>query len=104
VTVAVGQTRLTAAAAGFSTGATEVFVCIRAEDVLLFKSQEPVFASARNRLPGIVRSLTHEGPMLRIEIDCGFALTALLTRQACEELALKETIVSSRWSKPRMCI
>jgi molybdopterin-binding protein len=32
----------------------------------------------------------HEGPLWRIEIDCGFALTALLTRQACEELALQE--------------
>jgi molybdopterin-binding protein len=31
-----------------------------------------------------------EGPMLRIEIDCGFTLTALLTRQACEELGLQE--------------
>jgi hypothetical protein len=28
--------------------------------------------------------------MWRIELDCGFTLTALLTRQACEELALQE--------------
>jgi molybdopterin-binding protein len=28
--------------------------------------------------------------MWRIDLDCGFALTALLTRQACEELALQE--------------
>ena len=27
--------------------------------------------------------------MIRIELDCGFPLKALLTRQACEELALK---------------
>jgi len=26
----------------------------------------------------------------RIELDCGFPLTALLTRQACEELSLQE--------------
>lgn len=42
------------------------------------------------RLPGIVKSVTHEGPMWRIELDCAFTLTALLTRQACEELALQE--------------
>jgi molybdopterin-binding protein len=59
--------------------------------VLALKSLEPVFASARNRPPGFVRSLTPEGPMLRIEIDCGFALTALLINPPrCEELALQE--------------
>jgi molybdate transport system ATP-binding protein len=26
--------------------------------------------------------------MVRVELDCGFGLIALLTRQACEELAL----------------
>ncbi len=68
----------------------EVFVCIRAENVLVFKTAEPVSASARNRLPGIVRSLAREGPTWRIEIDCGFPLMALLTRPTCEELALQE--------------
>jgi len=38
-----------------------------------------------------VKSLIHEGPMWRIELDCGFPLKALLTRQACEELALRES-------------
>ncbi len=28
--------------------------------------------------------------MLRIQLDCGFPLSALLTRQACEELDLRE--------------
>jgi len=31
-----------------------------------------------------------EGPMTRLELDCGFPLTAMLTKQACEEMALKE--------------
>lgn len=90
VTVAVGETRLMAAAPGFSSTNAEVLVCIRAEDVLVFKTAEPVSASARNRLPGMVRSIAREGPMWRVDIDCGFPLTALLTRQACEELALQE--------------
>ena len=83
-------TRLIAAASDFPSGVTEVFVCIRAENVLLLKGVETVSASARNRLPGIVKSLTREGPIWRIELDCGFTLTALLTRQACDELALQE--------------
>jgi molybdate transport system ATP-binding protein len=90
VTVSVGEARLFAAARDFPSGVTDAFVCIRAEDVLLVKSVETVSASARNRLPGTVKSLTHEGPMWRIELDCGFTLTALLTRQACEELALQK--------------
>jgi molybdate transport system ATP-binding protein len=90
VTVAVGETRLVAAASDFPTGVTEAFACIRAENVLLLKSVATVSTSARNRLPGIVKSLTREGPVWRIELDCGFTLTALLTRQACEELTLRE--------------
>jgi len=90
VTVAVAEARLIAAARDFPSDVKEAFVCIRAEDVLLLKRIETVAASARNRLPGIVKSLTREGPMWRIELDCGFPLTALLTRQACEELALRE--------------
>lgn len=90
VTLAVGETRLIAAASDFPNAVTEVFVCIRGENVLLLKGVETVSASARNRLPGIVKSLTREGPTWRIELDCGFTLTALLTRQACEELALQE--------------
>jgi molybdate transport system ATP-binding protein len=90
ITVAVGAARLIAAASDFPRSIKEAFVCIRGEDVLLLKSVERVSASARNRLPGVVKSLTPEGPMWRIELDCGFTLTALLTRQACEELALQE--------------
>jgi len=89
VTVAVGETQLIATASNFPGKAKDAFVCIRAEDVLLLKNVETLPASARNRLPGIVKSLFREGPMWRIELDCGFALTALLTRQACEELALQ---------------
>jgi molybdate transport system ATP-binding protein len=90
VTVAVGKARLIAAASDFPADVTEAFVCIRAENVLLLKSTETVSSSARNRLPAIVKSLMREGPIWRIELDCGFTLTALLTRQACEELALQE--------------
>jgi molybdate transport system ATP-binding protein len=90
VTVAVGEARLIAAARDFPRNSKEAFLCIRAEDVLLLKNVETVSASARNQLAGIVKSLTREGPMWRIELDCGFPLTALLTRQACQELALQE--------------
>jgi molybdate transport system ATP-binding protein len=90
VIVAVGEARLIAASPDFPTGVTEVFVCIRAENVLLLKGRQSVSASARNQLAGTVKSLLREGPIWRIELDCGFSLAAVLTGQACEELALKE--------------
>jgi molybdate transport system ATP-binding protein len=66
----------------------EVFVCIRGEDVLVQK-EAPASTSARNRLPARVTSRVDEGPLVRIALDCGFPLTALVTRPACEELNLQ---------------
>jgi len=85
----VGSARLTAVARDLPAGATEVFVCIRAEDVILSSDPE-LHSSPRNRLAAVVRAIVGEGPLTRIELDCGFPLTAVLTRQACVEMALKE--------------
>jgi molybdate transport system ATP-binding protein len=87
--VAIGDKRLYASSNHLSGGGTAVFACVRAEDVILVKGSEFPPASPRNRLPGVIRSITREGPMLRIALDCGFPLAALLTRQACDELNLK---------------
>jgi molybdate transport system ATP-binding protein len=62
-----------------------VFVCIRAEDVVLIQ-KDGMATSARNRLAGTVRALEKDGFMVRVQIECGFPLTALLTQQACAEL------------------
>ena len=89
-TVSLGNTHLSSTTSDLPPDVTKVLVCIRAEDVILFSGEETVHVSARNRLRGVIQSLTREGPMLRIQLDCGFPLSALLTRQACEELALSE--------------
>ena len=34
--------------------------------------------------------MTREGPLARVVVDCGFRLTAIVTRQAEEELRLHE--------------
>ena len=66
-----------------------VFACIRAEEVVLERG--PVGqVSARNRLEGTVSSVTPEGPLARIVLDCGFSLAAVVTRQACRDLDIKE--------------
>jgi molybdate transport system ATP-binding protein len=85
--VVVGGARLVALAEGACLG--DAYVCIRAEDVLLEKGLTPP-SSARNRLAARVRSLDREGPLVRVGLDCGFPLAALITRQACLELDLHE--------------
>jgi molybdate transport system ATP-binding protein len=86
-TVAVGQTQLVALDHGMTAG--DGYISIRAEDVILEKGAGSP-SSARNRLPGLVETMMREGPMVRINLDCGFRLTALITNQACRELDLRE--------------
>jgi molybdate transport system ATP-binding protein len=87
VTVAVGTTQITAMEHDLPSSTKDVSVCIRAEDVILLRGEAGP-SSPRNHLPGTVRALSREGPLMRVELDCGFPLVALLTKQACEELAL----------------
>jgi molybdate transport system ATP-binding protein len=80
---------LLALAADLPDHTTEVLVCIRAEDVVLSPGRIAP-CSPRNQLSGNVRGLVREGALVRVHIDCGIPLQALLTKQACEELALRE--------------
>jgi molybdate transport system ATP-binding protein len=64
-----------------------VLVCIRAEEVTLQRG-EPGLESARNHLPGVVESIESDGALERIVLDCGFPLTAVVTRQGREQLGL----------------
>jgi molybdate transport system ATP-binding protein len=75
-----------------------VYVGIRAEDVILTNTSESA-SSARNRLPAVVRSLHVAAPMVRVELDCGFPLRALITRQAVEELRLQAGTQITAWVK-----
>jgi molybdate transport system ATP-binding protein len=88
VELRIGPTLLRAADTTFDPQTREVFACIRAEDVTLERT--PSAGSARNQLPGRIVSFESEGPVERVTLDCGFPLTALITRHAHEELALKE--------------
>ena len=85
--VAVGSARLQAAEREPIPVGSDVFACIRAEDVSL-ELRSPAHASARNHLPGRIVAVTPEGPLERVTVDCGFPLDALVTRQAREELGL----------------
>lgn len=61
---------------------------IRPEDVLLCDGH-PGRISARNVLPGHVKSLTYVPGGVRVDVDVGFPLSALLTRVGAKELRLR---------------
>jgi len=86
--VSVGLARIIGLANQLPLGVHDVLVSIRAEDVMLVAAGSAPVASARNRLPGRVVALADEGATVRVELDCGFPLTALLTRQAVAELKI----------------
>jgi molybdate transport system ATP-binding protein len=65
----------------------EAYACVRAEDVVLEPAAEHP-SSARNRLAGTVVSRRDEGPLVRITVDCGVMLVALVTRASAERLRL----------------
>jgi molybdate transport system ATP-binding protein len=88
VTVAVGDAMLSASEPFVPPGTSDVHVCIRAEDVALL-ADASVQGSPRNRLPGTVKTVARDGAMMRVDLDCGFPLAALLTVQASEEMALQ---------------
>ena len=85
VRVAAGAAELWAPDPG-NLGA-EAFACIRGEGVGL-EREGGAPRSARNRLPGRIVSMAHEGALVRIQLDCGFPLEALATAWACEDLGL----------------
>lgn len=84
-TVEVGPVSLTAVGTGED--GPNVFVCIRAEDVTVERAGSRE-TSARNHLNGTVREIHSLGALVRVTIDCGFILTAVITRSALTDLQL----------------
>ena len=68
---------------------SDVLVCLRPEDVVLSPAQDhPSPTSARNRLPAVVRRILPAGPHVRVQLDAGFGMMAIITKQSLEELSL----------------
>jgi molybdate transport system ATP-binding protein len=66
---------------------SEYFVCIRGENVTL-ETGRTGQSSARNHIPGVVREIAPAGSLLRVTVDIGCDIVALVTRQALEDLSL----------------
>jgi len=66
----------------------DVYVLIRPEDITFSLSKKDA-TSARNTFNGAITRLTQVGPLMRIEIDCGFSLLGLVTRSSAINLGLE---------------
>lgn len=68
----------------------EVLVCLRPEDVVLSREADAYPSlSARNHVRATVGRVRSTGPYVRVEIDAGFPLVALVTKQSREDLSLE---------------
>lgn len=65
----------------------EAWACIRAEEIVLEEAPGAP-TSAQNLLAGIVAARSDEGPLVRVAIDCGVPLVALVTRASAARLGL----------------
>jgi molybdopterin-binding protein len=66
-------------------GAVNIF--IRPEDITISLTKSST--SARNVLSGQITSMIPAGPLVRVNLDCGFPLIALITRMSADELELE---------------
>ena len=86
--VEAGELRLEAV--GDAAPGREVLLCLRPEDITIWPKDGSPLSSARNRLGGRVVRTTPQGPLVRVLVDCGFPLVALVTRASARELELHE--------------
>ena len=85
--VAVGTQELLAL--GGAEVGEAVLVGVRPENVTL-ATQAETLTSARNHCPGTVTRIVPKGPYYKVELDCGFFLTAFVTPRSLEDLGLAE--------------
>ena len=58
----------------------------------LILSREPLHSSARNQLPGRVTLIEPVDQLLRVTVDCGVALQALITPAAAREIGVERGV------------
>jgi tungstate transport system ATP-binding protein len=67
-----------------------VFICLRPEDITLYPVDPAIQpSSARNHLSCRIVSLINQGPLVKVHLNAGFNLTALITRPSAHELGIK---------------
>ena len=69
---------------------SRVTIYLHYEDITInLPSTEPVSSSARNQFKGNITRIFPLGSQLKVTIDCGFNLAAIITRRSWDELGLE---------------
>jgi len=66
------------------------YCCIRPENVTVSIDNPAQRTSARNVFPALIAEIASMGPFLKLRLDCGFPLTAYVTRESFAGLALSQ--------------
>jgi molybdopterin-binding protein len=75
---------------GDSSIGSSVYVCLRPEDISLFASDDGNHQfTGRNHLKCQVTHLSNQGPFIRVQLEAGFKLVALVTRPSAQELRMQ---------------
>jgi tungstate transport system ATP-binding protein len=69
---------------------TQVLFCLRPEDITLSISDRVSKSSARNQIAGRIVRMAPSGPLVRVMVDCGLPVVALITRGSANEMKLVE--------------
>ena len=77
-------------AVGDAPTGTSVLFCLRPEDITLSHADGSIVSSARNHLNGRIMLMTPSGPLVRVVVDCGLPVVALITRGSANEMKLME--------------
>jgi tungstate transport system ATP-binding protein len=91
------EQQLTVAVAGQEIGAigdlpqgSDAYCCIRPENVIVGVVSPDHTTSAKNVFPARIADIASLGPYLRLRLECGFTLTAYVTRDSFASLELAE--------------
>ena len=84
LTIDIGSSNIQAVSKYLTSG--DVYVMIRPEDITF--SLASSVTSARNIFHGTITRLTPVGPLMRLEVNCGFPLLGLVTRSSASDLGL----------------
>jgi molybdopterin-binding protein len=69
---------------------TQVLYCLRPEDITLSILDRAAGSSARNQLSGHILRMAPSGPLVRVVVDCGVPVVALITRGSAIDMKLVE--------------
>jgi tungstate transport system ATP-binding protein len=67
-----------------------VLLCLRPEDITISPPDGARKSSARNRLSGRIVRMAPQGPLVRLTVDCGYPIVALVTRASAREMGMAE--------------